>query len=195
MCFAWFTVSMAFFGLSLNPVGLPLSAQWANIVSALSGIPSYLCAAGMIESPHCGRRGAVSSSLLVAGACLLLSTVGGQTWLTVLHYLAMSAVSLCFSVVYVHGSELFPTDVRGLSLGLMSLSARIGAMLAPFVADLGSGGKALSLFIFAVPCVAAGLVTRCLPETRGKALPGTVDDLNESSSEEPSVNSKESESE
>lgn len=41
-------------------------------------------------------------------------------------------------VVYMFAAELFPTSVRSRSIGLQSLSARVGGMLAPMVANLGA---------------------------------------------------------
>ena len=46
------------------------------------------------------------------------------------------AVSTAFSLLYVYTSELFPTEVRNKGLGVTSVAARIGGILAPFVALL-----------------------------------------------------------
>jgi len=48
------------------------------------------------------------------------------------------AVSTAFALLYVYTSELFPTEVRNKGLGITSVSARIGGILAPFIASLVS---------------------------------------------------------
>ena len=48
------------------------------------------------------------------------------------------AVSTAFTVLYIYASELFPTEVRNKGLGVTSVAARIGGILAPFVALLVS---------------------------------------------------------
>jgi len=46
-------------------------------------------------------------------------------------------VSASFAIVYVHASELFPTCIRSVMMGVANASARIGGTLAPFVIYAG----------------------------------------------------------
>mmetsp|Transcript_110478 Transcript_110478/g.277644 ORF Transcript_110478/g.277644 Transcript_110478/m.277644 type:complete len:527 (+) Transcript_110478:200-1780(+) len=184
MCVGWFATAMGFFGLSLNAASLPLDPYTANVVSGLTCIPAYLLSGWLIEAPWCGRRGATAGGFLLGGAGLLLSAVfqGQEAALVFLYYFATCAVALSFAVIYMYASELFPTDVRATSMGIQSLCARVGAMAAPFVAALP--GKRMPLLIFATPCMLGGILILFLPETRGKQLPGTIDDLNAEASDE-----------
>merc|ERR1712194_15299 len=160
MCFVWFAASMSFYGLAMNAGTLPLSIYMANVVGGLSCLPSYIFARFLVESKYCGRRGAVAFGLLIGGMGLLLSIKGSEQSLIVLYYLATGAVSLSFAVLYVWASELFPADIRGTSMGMQSMCARIGAMISPFVAALGTKDQpGLPLLV-----VAASF----LPETRGQ---------------------------
>lgn len=45
-------------------------------------------------------------------------------------------ITCAFAIIYVFTSELFPTSVRSTVLGLCSMWARIGGMLAPFSSEL-----------------------------------------------------------
>ena len=45
-------------------------------------------------------------------------------------------VSGSFAVIFVFSPELFPTVVRTIGVGAGSMSARVGGLLAPFVAEL-----------------------------------------------------------
>ena len=48
------------------------------------------------------------------------------------------AVSTSLALLYVYTSELFPTEVRNKGLGVSSVAARVGGIIAPFVALLVS---------------------------------------------------------
>lgn len=41
-----------------------------------------------------------------------------------------------FAIIYVYSAELYPTVVRNAGMGASSCCARIGGMLAPYIADL-----------------------------------------------------------
>lgn len=58
------------------------------------------------------------------GTIMLLSLIG------------KFAVSTAFALLYVYTSELFPTEARNKGMGISSVAARIGGILAPFVALL-----------------------------------------------------------
>jgi len=42
-------------------------------------------------------------------------------------------ISVTFSCIYVHASELFPTEVRNVGVGSASTCARISSMAAAYV--------------------------------------------------------------
>ena len=52
-------------------------------------------------------------------------------------------VTMGFSSIYVFTSELYPTEVRNVGVGVASMCARISGMAAPNV-----GGPLVSAFIF-----------------------------------------------
>jgi len=39
-----------------------------------------------------------------------------------------------FNIIYVYSSEVFPTSLRSVSIGIASTAARVGAIVAPFLA-------------------------------------------------------------
>ena len=56
-----------------------------------------------------------------------------RTATTVFSILGKAMVCIIFTVVYVHSSELFPTEVRNVGVGTASMCARVGSMVAPYL--------------------------------------------------------------
>ena len=54
-----------------------------------------------------------------------------------------------FGIVYVHASEMYPTPVRGVGVGLSSAGGRIGGILAPIINGLGKTTSWLPFVVFA----------------------------------------------
>lgn len=78
--------------------------------------------------------------------------------------------------MYLYAGELFPTVVRNSGVGLASTVARLGSMLAPFVATLAHTSYWLPPLAFGiVPLVGAALCI-VLPDTRGRKLPDTLEE-------------------
>jgi OCT family organic cation transporter-like MFS transporter 4/5 len=49
-----------------------------------------------------------------------------------------TGASGAFASIYVFSAELYPTTVRNAGIGASSCAARIGAMAAPYIADIVS---------------------------------------------------------
>jgi len=47
-------------------------------------------------------------------------------------------IAAAFAVIYVWSAELFPAVVRNAGMGASSSCARVGGMIAPYIADLVS---------------------------------------------------------
>ncbi|CAH2238399.1 jg21104 [Pararge aegeria aegeria] len=71
---------------------------------------------------------------------------------------------------------MFPTVVRNSAIGISSMMARLGSMVAPFVAGLRPHGKWCAPIAFGVFPMIAALVCILLPETKGVELPMTIED-------------------
>jgi len=63
-----------------------------------------------------------------------MDSAGLRTMTTALSILGQAMICIAFSVVYVHSSELFPTEVRNVGIGTASMCARVSSMAAAFVA-------------------------------------------------------------
>jgi hypothetical protein len=50
--------------------------------------------------------------------------------------LGKMAITYSYSLIYLYNPEVYPTVVRGIGLGAGLMMARIGGVVAPFVAEL-----------------------------------------------------------
>ena len=62
-------------------------------------------------------------------------------------------------------------------MGISSLSARVGGMVAPYIVLLGDQNVSLPMFAFACTALFAAIAGLRLHETKGKPMPETFEDL------------------
>ncbi len=78
--------------------------------------------------------------------------------------------------IYLYTSELYPTSLRTVGVGVSSMCGRVGAILSPYVALLGAYVHWAPMVAFGSAATACGFLVLLLPETLGKELPETVED-------------------
>ncbi|GFT66839.1 organic cation transporter protein [Trichonephila clavipes] len=145
-------------------------------IAGLVEFPAYILIYWGIK--RWGRRPTLVSLMLVAGAsCVAIMCVPSDLeWLsTTFAMVAKFCISGSFGLLYFYTTEVFPTDVRNVTLGCCSMGARIGSILVPFVSDLGKASHSSipnSLYTFLA--LSSGLLALKLPETRGLDLPDTL---------------------
>lgn len=82
---------------------------------------------------YLGRRKTLSGSLVMVAAALvpLLATLPGEIVYLVVTRLFIYAAFIC---LYIYTPEVYPTSIRSYSFGVSNAMARIGGLLAPFIA-------------------------------------------------------------
>lgn len=177
MCFNWFICGLAFFGVA-QYIGQTGGNIFANVAfSALLELPGTLFC--IYSMKKWGRKKTLIGSNCLTGICMLLIAVVPRTHdlvPVVLASLGIVGMSISFPTVYLFAGELFPTVVRNIGIGSASTIARIGSMVAPFVAGLSSVAFWLPPVIFGVFPILGAMLVVFLPETKGAALPETIED-------------------
>lgn len=179
ICFNWFVCGLGFFGVA-QYIGQAGGNIFSNVaISAAMGIPGTI--ACIYTMKRFGRKKTMMFANALAGCSMLAiafipPTESYRVAIIALASIGIIGMTISFPTAYLYAGELFPTVVRNIGVGTSSMVARIGSMVAPFVADLSTSYHWLPPVIFGVvPLIGAGLLV-FLPETKGVQLPETLED-------------------
>lgn len=131
--------------------------------------------AGVITKFFRRKTSVIGSYLSVGVTMIILLCVPKGSWIASM----FGVIGVCFAfvnfaIMYLYVTELYPTPIRNMGFSLSSSGSKIGAMVAPFVANLNSTW--IASLIFAVLPFVAVAICILLPETKGSKLRDTVDE-------------------
>ncbi|TRY54098.1 hypothetical protein DNTS_031149 [Danionella cerebrum] len=179
----WMAINIGYFGLSLNTSHLSGDPFLNCFLSAVSELPAYLVSTGLLR---CFPRRAVLSSFLVSGGAFLLLI---QIIPPALEPLALAlemagkfGFTMSFSVVYIYTTELYPTVLRNLGMGICSSAARLGSITAPYIIYLGTFNRFLPYILMGSLTILSSVSNLFLPETFREDLPETLEQMQNSKS-------------
>lgn len=175
MSFNWMVCSYCFYGVS-QYVGQLSGNVFLNVAASASvTLLGTFLSIPLVR--YVGRKTIVIIFNIISGLCImLLAVIPEGTASVVLASIGVVTSFIVFVTVYLYCVELFPTVVRNAAMGVSSMMARVGSMVAPFVVGLNDVGRWMPPIAFGVmPLVAAGLCL-LLPETRGCELLSTIEE-------------------
>ncbi|XP_069998962.1 organic cation transporter protein-like [Penaeus vannamei] len=173
--YCWAVCTLVYYGLSSNSGNLGGNIFVNFIATMLIEIPSYVFSFLVLD--RMGRKGTLSFVLLLGGVACFVSGFIPEDFGAVIVTLSLVGkfgIAAAFAIVYVYSAEIFPTEYRSVGIGACSMCARIGGIVAPFVASLAHTYKPLPLLVFGGLSIVAGLLVVLLPETVGCELPQTI---------------------
>ncbi|XP_012615136.1 solute carrier family 22 member 2 [Microcebus murinus] len=178
LMYNWFTSSVLYQGLIMH-MGLAGDNVYLDFFySALVEFPAAFIIILTID--RIGRRYPWAAANMVAGAACLASAFipDDLQWLkTTVACLGRMGITMAFEMVCLVNAELFPTFIRNLGVLVCSSMCDIGGIIAPFlVFRLTDIWLELPLVVFAVVGLVAGALVLLLPETKGEALPETIEE-------------------
>ncbi|XP_069131245.1 organic cation transporter protein-like isoform X1 [Argopecten irradians] len=184
--FNWCIVSMIYYGLSLNAGNLGGNFYLNMFLSGLVEVPANTMVLLLVD--RVGRKKMYCFSMILGGcACastifpILYGEIENQSIITALAMIGKFGATASFNTIYFYSAELYPTVVRNAGMGASSCAARIGGIVAPYIADSaaligGMVGKVFPLGVFGLVSIIAGLSSLYLPETLNRKLPETIED-------------------
>ncbi|XP_015276447.1 PREDICTED: solute carrier family 22 member 13-like [Gekko japonicus] len=171
MAWVWFVDSLVYYGVSLHVADFGLDIYMTQLVFGAVEIPARASCIFLLQ--WMGRKKCQAGWLLLAGViCLIIPAIPKTipVAVTVLAVIGKASLGASFSTTYVFSAEVFPTVIRQTSLGLCSMSSRIGGILAPLVGLLDEIHPAIPMVLLGGMALAGGILCFFLPETRNKDL-------------------------
>ncbi|KAI1280449.1 Organic cation transporter protein [Halotydeus destructor] len=124
-----------------------------------------------------GRKGSLIATLLVAGTCCIMAVIF-DGWPRILFaIMGRGCIAATYSVTYIYSAEIYPIMVRSLAIGLLAMFSTLGAVSAPLTSHIEFAGESTTLILCACAAFVAGILSFDLPETLGRQLPDSIDDV------------------
>ncbi|KAM5171921.1 putative transporter SVOPL [Mantella aurantiaca] len=120
-----------------------------------------------------GRRWTLGITMTTTGIFfLLLNICMSSTGLIGILFCLRALVSANFNTIYIYTAEVYPTVMRAIGMGTSGSLCRIGAMAAPFIAQVLLSASIIgALCLFSAVCFICAISAFTLPiETKGRAL-------------------------
>lgn len=180
--FLWGTVSLVFYGVTLNVNRMPGNLYWTNIISASGEMISCSTLSPYIVSRFKFRDTlgftylGAAIGLLLTYLAMIYSNPGEWILITVCCFFGKFFIATTFSIVYNYTAGLFPTKIRANAISISSASARMGSTIRPYVAMLSSylsvqyGFQQVVLLIYMGLSFISFLVCQSLIETFKKPM-------------------------
>ncbi|XP_039737080.1 solute carrier family 22 member 1 isoform X1 [Pteropus medius] len=179
LMYLWFTSSVLYQGLIMHLGATGGDLYLDFLFSALMEFPAAFVI--LVTVDRVGRLYPMAASNLVAGAaCLAMIFIPHDLyWLsTAVACLGRMGITIAFQMVCLVNTELYPTFIRNLGVMVCSSMCDLSGIVTPFlVFRLIEFWQGLPLILFVALSLVAGGVTLLLPETKGVALPETIEDV------------------
>ncbi|XP_061185482.1 organic cation transporter protein-like [Saccostrea echinata] len=179
----WFVAAFIYYGLTMN-----VGSLGGNLYENFS-LLVFVELIGYCVIFFMNKTGRKPLHLLAIFGCgvasvgsilLILFAENTLYWLHIaLSLISRFGISVLFAVLYVYTGELFPTVIRSIVMGTVSIGARVGALISPYLYDVTDGkiGKMLPLITYSVITIIVGLLSIQLPETNKRKLIETVEEV------------------
>ncbi|XP_072939670.1 solute carrier family 22 member 3-like [Epargyreus clarus] len=169
----WFCLGVCFYGIYQYVTIIGSNPYITTVILGLVQLP--LCPVGIVLNKSFGRKiSTIGTTCVIGSAMIILIFIPEGHWVgTMLGVIGFANANIAFAISYIYVSELLPTPLRNMGYGMSSGGAKIGAMIAPFIANLTP--RWMPSLLFGIAPFIAALCCLLLPETKGQNLKDTLE--------------------
>lgn len=179
--YLWITIASTYYGLTFKVTSLKGNPYLNFFISGLLEVSmTSLCLPVMNRY---GRKKPLIAGFIFCSAMCLTSgflnsfTSGLDKLVTAFGLIGKCAGSCVFIIFFVYTTEMYPTVVRNVGLGLCMFWARLGGVLAPQLNQWTSVLLGFDvIYLFGTLSLIGGLIVMPLPETHKQRLPDTIEE-------------------
>ncbi|XP_043915937.1 solute carrier family 22 member 13-like isoform X2 [Protopterus annectens] len=175
--YIWFVNVLVYYGLSLGVSDFGVDIYLTQLIFGFVEIPAHIIVTFCL--PYSRRITQIALLALGGVTCLLILAVP-EDHPNVITGLAIGgkfSITATFDIVYLYTVEIFPTVIRQRGMGTSSMFARVGGVLAPLINIVRLYSSAAPMIIFGCTPLLGSALGFLLPETAGRALPETIEDV------------------
>ncbi|KAG9475517.1 hypothetical protein GDO78_003753 [Eleutherodactylus coqui] len=177
----WFSTSFAYYGLAMDLQKFGLSIYIIQVIFGVVDIPAKFISYFVMT--YIGRRALQAGSSILAGIAILVNIFvpqESQAARAAMAVFGKGCLAASFNCVYLYSGELYPTVIRQSGMGLGTMMARLGGIVAPLVQMTAEYYIHLPLIIYCLCPILSGIAVCFLPETLAVPLPETIQDVERS---------------
>uniref|UniRef100_H3DCZ1 Major facilitator superfamily (MFS) profile domain-containing protein n=1 Tax=Tetraodon nigroviridis TaxID=99883 RepID=H3DCZ1_TETNG len=171
----WMCITFVYYGLSLNTSNLNGNIYLNCFFSATIDTFTYVVL--WLLADRVPRPALLSAAMMYSGFTLLILKLIPEDNLVALQVLSLVAkfgATGAFTFICLIVTELMPTVVRNMGVGVGATSGFLGTIIAPYILYTGIYMKSLPFLIFATVSIAAAFFGMLLPDTRNSKLPDLI---------------------
>lgn len=176
----WVVNAFVYFGIGITSAQMHTSGNKyvSFMIISAAEIPGIFLVWVLLD--RIGRRHLISGALILNGLSIIASTFVPNEYKVIsllLFIVAKCTITCAFSSLYVFTAELWPTNLRNTLMNLCSMIGRVGGMLASSVIPLMYIAPELPFILFGLAALVASMLVLLNPETNGRKLPDTFEEV------------------
>nr|XP_061801669.1 organic cation/carnitine transporter 2-like [Nerophis lumbriciformis] len=178
LCYVAFTMSAGYYGISFNATQFHGNAYVSCFISGAVELPAYV--SSWLALRYVSRRMSVIGTLVLVAVPLYFIQLVPEGYSGIsltLEMVGKYAITTGFGLMFAYTTELYPTALRNTAAGICNTVARFGSCITPYLLELRSYSQFLPYIILGSLAVLAAFATVLLPESFGRPLPESVDQM------------------